>query len=71
MIKLKIERISRMNFRSYNSSRKRVLNLAAVMPGETKTERVDEACELILIRLAKREIIFQNVNFYRMYWGVL
>ena len=71
MIRLKIERIARMSFRSYNVARKRVLNLAPVMPGNTKNEKVDAACEMILRYLDKQQIIFQNVDFYRMYWGVL
>jgi len=71
MIKYKIERIAHLSFRSYKSARKRVLNLAPVMKGRTRIEKIENACDMILVRLKNQQIVFRNVNFYSFYRGII
>lgn len=71
LIRLKIHLIAKHSFRSYDQARRRVLILAPVMKGNTLAERVDQATEMILIRIFKQQLVFRNVDFTRLYYDVI
>ncbi len=66
MIRFKIHKIARLENTTYSSAKEKVLNLASVMPGKTRHERVDAACEMIFEKIEEKRIIFQNVTFLEL-----
>lgn len=71
MLKYKISKIAKATNRSYNSAKKRVEILAPVMKGRTRAEKLDNACEKILEKVARHRVVFCNVNFINLYKDIL
>jgi len=71
MLKYKISKIAKATNRSYRLAKKRVEVLAPVMEGNTRLEKLDNACEKILEKIARQRVVFRNVNFINLYRDIL
>ena len=71
MLKYKINKIAKQTNRTYASAKKRVETLAPVMEGRSKYEKLNKACEMILERIERQRVVFQNVNFGNLYKDIL
>lgn len=71
MIRSKISKIAKKTNCRYRVAKKRVENLAPVMEGVNRFQKINAACDKVLENIATQDAVFVNVNFMNLYRDIL